>query len=348
MKYLSLAVFILLSLFNLAANASDSNLTTLVFGGSIQPREARADEYDKAAHVSAHIDVQFKIDEPAVVRAGQIQVNGFLINSGVSRITVFLRGQLSTLRLEPKESDQVKIRTDLPAKARDSAPLYVLVMPPKSRVQFTGATDLGALKYSGAPELKLKWSFQYWTSPLPTGEITIKLPTLDEAKLPPLKIEIEKFNSANGATEGTIAKITASVRNVSNEPQIYCRNANPNVDWDLLSATGTKLPNLGAKKLMARALSPLNESDCSVLAPGTRIDIDTAALIASKASYEFQSQKLTVSSLSKGSYEIHVSTLSGAAAPNADDAKFLKAYSEKNHAGVPTEKVETTQPLTIP
>lgn len=336
-----------------AISASAEELKSLIVGQTIHTREAKASEYDRASAASSHSEVTFKIDDHAEFRVGQIQLSGYLINSSQSTVTVYVIGQNSSLKLEVPETNDVKLRTDLPkAAAAASPPMYALDLPAKSQVKYTGLVDLGTLKYSGSPTVNLKWRFLFWTPPKPTGTIDFKMPFPGQAKLDPLKIEIQKFvssgTSADGAVAPVVALAIASLRNVSLEPQIFCYKSSMNFSWDLRAADGKALksPELAPKGIDESA--PLSESMCSLLLPGKSIDLETAKVTFNQKHFNVQAGRLNFNDLREGSYQLHFQAQNAAATVDSTDRALVSKLIEKFKAPRPTLTIESGVPFVLP
>ncbi len=339
-------VFCLLIATSLGARAEE--IRTLVLGQSIASREARASEYDKASAVSSHSEVSFQIADHAETRVGQIQLAGYLINSSSSRVSVYLAGRDSVLRLEIAESNDIKFRTDLPKQTpAPSASLFVLDLPARTRVQFTGVAELGRLIYTGTPTVTLKWTFDFWTPPKPSGALQFQMPSLQQAKLDPFKIEIQKFNAAAPVFGGTTATAEASLRNISLEPQLFCRSLQASFYWDLRDAKGEKLKN--REELTVESTeAPIQESMCTIIEPGKAVDLDTIKIVGATDAFEFQSRHLNIGSLKPGLYQIHLKVLNLASGASAKDLPLINRLIQSHHAANPTPSIETGTPFSIP
>lgn len=55
-------------------------------------------------------------------------------------------------------------------------PPNAITIPARTQVRFRTAIDTNALEYVGAPKVTLKWTFHYWTAPLPEGTLETTLP----------------------------------------------------------------------------------------------------------------------------------------------------------------------------
>jgi len=55
-------------------------------------------------------------------------------------------------------------------------PPVELVLPPECVVVFTTVLRLKPMKYAGAPEVEVEWSFLFWNEPKPKGRLSVRLP----------------------------------------------------------------------------------------------------------------------------------------------------------------------------
>jgi|GEM_PF-4010137 len=315
----------------LHANAS---LRTLTFGKDIHAREARAWEYEKASQQQSHSDFQFKIDDRAALVGQQVQLSGHLLNTSPVKKLAYIVGDVETLTFDV---ENVKLKPSAPHQAHPPA-LFALEIPANADVKFTATRNLDELDYTGSPDVKLKWTFQYWTSPKPSGEVGFKLPTAKEAKVAPLKITFQKYTSDDSA------KLVASLLNVSNEPQIFCKQTPANLGWSLTHHDGSPFDVVEILNVDYEPRA-LIASDCFVLRPNEAKELDSANVKHVGDTYEFDAPFTKYKDVHPGTYQVHFSALNSAF---DGDAKVVDQLRAKHNAAKPVHAIEITAPISIP
>ena len=269
---------------------------TLNLGQEIHAREGRAREYDLVSSNPSHADFQFKIDDQPKVVGGQIQLSGTLTNTSSSKSSVFFVSEMNAIKLE---FEGVKPRTTAPKKP--SSAMYALDVPAKTSVRFTGVQNLDELDYQGAPDTKLKWTFQFWSLPRPAGEIAFRLPSAVEAKVAPLKLLIQKYTGPADSNE--TAKFVAAVQNVSSETQKVCATA---IAWELQAQDGGRLT--------PQSIGAPNKKECFDLVKEGMKELDSANVKKTLDTYKFESSTASYENLQHGNFMVHV-TVTTAGAP---------------------------------
>lgn len=310
-------IFTFVLLASVSATAFASEMKTLTFQKDLLPREARAWEYDKASSLNTNNEVSFKLDGDPQVVAGSVQLTGTITNTSPSKKTIYIVGDKDTLKVELETNDRVKLRD--PKKS--SPPMFALEIPARTNVKIVGSARLDHYIYEGSPETNVNWTFQFWNPPKPHGHLKMKLPTASEAKLPPLKIEFQKFTAQDDA------KITASLRNVSNEAYLFCRGSQAAFTWDLKNVDGTPIETV-ERLASAASRPPMNADDCFTLKPNESKEVETANVKKDGDTYRFETPHATWTKLKTARYNVHFSALNSAAGG--------------------TQTTETTQSISIP
>jgi hypothetical protein len=304
-------------------------LKTLTFQKDILPREARAWEYDKQSLPNANTDVKFAlVSEPEIID-GAIQLRGVLTNSSSSKKTVYIQGDKEPLKVDLVLSDKIKLRDP----KKQNPPMFAIEIPAQSEIKLIGSTPLDRYIIDGTPDATVTWSFLFWNPPRPHGEFKLKLPTSTEAKAATFRIELQKF------TGDDQAKIAASLRNVSNDPQIFCRSSQVNFNWNLKNVDSSEIKSIEHSDVRP-VFRPISESDCSVIKPNGSLELETANVKKDGATYRFETPYVTWKDLKPGQYNVWFQAQNRALTA---DAKIIASLKSKSLAAAPTKSIETTE-----
>lgn len=184
---------------------------------SLEPREAKAYQYDKATPASNAAFV-FTADDHLVFDevSHEVRLRGWLSNSSHQTQTVYLATKTPfVLDLKPSPSVSAK-----PIESKTPS-LFVLEIPAMTKVPFIAAKPETDLSYVGSPTATFRWTFKFWSEPRLHGELSTTLPARQEASL---KLTLERFDHPSTHA----AKLIATLTNVSQAPQSVCH---PTVIW---------------------------------------------------------------------------------------------------------------------
>ena len=142
--------------------------------------------YQRAKAYVASARLVFTPGPSARVENGFVWLSGVLANTGEqdAEVIVFPVGpggffaQLITgdaLRWYALD-DPERPRNLPPRQPPAPPPPLAYVLPARSEVAFAMGLDLAPMKYRGAPEVEVEWSFLFWNEPNPKGRMKVRLP----------------------------------------------------------------------------------------------------------------------------------------------------------------------------
>ncbi len=136
-------------------------------------------DYDKANKFRPPKQLQFTVDETCEVDTNQINIKAYLINNfpRVLEIIVFPVSDHYPFSAHITMTKEV-IWSDkaIPKSAPVPPPPMTIKIPAHSKVEFKYGIDISDLLYKGTPKVEIKWVFNYWREPKPTGVISVVLP----------------------------------------------------------------------------------------------------------------------------------------------------------------------------